>query len=207
MPVPSGVVIRRAGPWDVPAMAKVYVDAYGVPGDSQGFADVYRVSLEVEPGGCLVAEYSGRIVGTACYYVYGNMAWVGAVGVVRSMQRRGIGRALMERVLEELRSRGVVETVRLDSTEAGFRLYKSLGFKPDYETVMYELTRPPKCPGRVRVVESSGIPAEALSLDREALGADRSKALKPFMERGVRVLVEGSRRVEGYANTRAGRVQ
>lgn len=54
-----------------------------------------------------MAEMHGAIVGTACFYVYGRLAWIGAVGVVRRMQRRGIGRALMTRVLDELRGRGV----------------------------------------------------------------------------------------------------
>ncbi len=196
--LPGGVVIRRADFRDVMEMARVYVDAYRASGDPATHADIYRVSLEVEPSGCLVAEMHGSIVGTACFYVYGRLAWIGAVGVVRRLQRRGIGRALMSRVLEELRGRGV-ETVRLDSTEAGRRLYESLGFKPDYETVAYELYQPPSCSGWVAVSESRGIPREVLDLDREAFGTDRFKALKPFLERGARILLAETLEVEGYA--------
>lgn len=62
----------------------------------------------------------------------------------------------------------------------------------------YELYQPPRYSGWVTVTESEGIPL-ALELDREAFGADRFKALKPFLERGARILIAETLGLEGYA--------
>lgn len=83
----------------------------------------------------IVAELEGRIVGSAdlrqlsparCRHVA-----VVSVGVHPDVQRRGLGRALMQHLLDHARRRGLhrIELyVRADNTKA-HALYESLGFR------------------------------------------------------------------------------
>jgi len=51
-------------------------------------------------------------------------------------RRQGLSRALVQRLMDEARARGVTE-ISLDSTEAGRPLYASLGFLPNKEGMVY----------------------------------------------------------------------
>src|SRR5262249_7033489 len=77
-------------------------------------------------GSGFVAESEDGVVGTALCWKYGaNGASLGMVIVSPDQQGRGIGRELMERLLEALGGRITV----LHATPAGQPLYEKLGFK------------------------------------------------------------------------------
>lgn len=82
-------------------------------------------ALFLELGEGLVAEFAGRIVGTIMAWRFGKeLATLGMVIVSNAAQGRGIGRKLMEAMLERLKGRTVV----LNATEDGLPLYVKLGF-------------------------------------------------------------------------------
>src|SRR5215470_7166594 len=82
-------------------------------------------ALFLEAGEGIVAEQAGRVLGTVMAWRYGeDFATVGMVIVASDVQGQGVGRKLMEAVLDRLARRTVV----LNATGAGLPLYEKLGF-------------------------------------------------------------------------------
>lgn len=78
----------------------------------------------------LVAEREGAVVGYVIAHHALDEAEILNLGVGQAQQRRGIGRALVQGMLAQLRQRGVVKVfleVRESNTPAQ-RLYEALGF-------------------------------------------------------------------------------
>lgn len=74
-----------------------------------------------------VVEREGEVVATAMAWLYGDdAATLGSVIVSPRFQGAGIGRRLMDAMLEELGNR----TVLLSATDEGISLYHKLGFEP-----------------------------------------------------------------------------
>lgn len=73
----------------------------------------------------LVAELDGKIVGTIMGWRYGeSVATIGSVIVTSAAQGKGIGRTMMEAMLDRFKGR----TVMLNATDEGLPLYRKLGF-------------------------------------------------------------------------------
>ena len=78
----------------------------------------------------LVARDGGNVVGYAGLAVVGpDEAWVQNIAVRREAQRRGIGRRLLEALLEEAGKRKVLLEVAVDNAAAQ-RLYATHDFEP-----------------------------------------------------------------------------
>ncbi|WFO74825.1 GNAT family N-acetyltransferase [Desulfurococcaceae archaeon MEX13E-LK6-19] len=198
------MIIRNATYNDLDAMASVYARAFGFKGDISLVKMVFEVCLEVQPDGCFVACLDNRVVGTGCFFIYGSFAWVGGVCVVPEYQRRGIGTRIMERILRELKTRGI-ETIRLDSTKAGYRLYKKLGFIEEYKTITYDLSNidTSLCPSKDEVEVLDNIPDFVAETDRMVFGGDRVRVLRAWLKRGAKLLVI---RDQGYAMVQKTRI-
>lgn len=79
------------------------------------------------PDGCLVFLDGKRPAGFITSVRYQKSAWIGNLLVLPEYRRRGIGRLLMEKVLDYLDSAGC-ETVWLTASADGAHLYRTLGF-------------------------------------------------------------------------------
>jgi len=178
-------------------MAQVIMDAFNIERDLEYAIEVFDISLYVQPDGCFVATENKNIVGTGCFYIYNLLAWIGEVAVIRTHQRRGIGTKIMVTLLEELKRRGV-KTICLDATDAGYRLYKKLGFREMYRTTVYELKDPYNINKEktIDVEVTDFLPVWAVELDKEIFGADRIRALRAWIRRGAKVLLVHGK---GYA--------
>jgi len=131
--------------------------------------------LSASPDGCFAAECEGRVVGTATTIIYeGRVAWIGMVIVDPRHRGKGIGTTLLEHAIRHLDSRGVA-TVKLDATPRGKPLYEQFSFVSEYDIERWSLTRPVRKPAGGTVVRDIG---DALQLDREVFGADRSTLLR-----------------------------
>jgi ribosomal-protein-alanine N-acetyltransferase len=78
----------------------------------------------------LVAEADGLVAGYVVAHCAADEGEILNLGVARAHRRRGVGRALVERVLAQLAARGVrVVYLEVRESNAGARrLYEALGF-------------------------------------------------------------------------------
>src|SRR5215831_10392097 len=107
--------IREATPDDVTAIARVHVqaewDTYSALFGSQAYAlelgdSERRWRRALQDGDILLVASDGAdIIGLG----HARADRIGALYLLRAYQRRGIGRALLTRLLEGLNQRGVVE--------------------------------------------------------------------------------------------------
>jgi GNAT superfamily N-acetyltransferase len=115
-------VIRNLLPDDVPSAMELSIAANW----NQAPEDWHRI-MRLSAGGCRCIEEEGKIVATATLLPYASLAWIGMVLTRPEYRRKGLARQLMEDVIAIARRRGV-RTLKLDATDEGCPLYKSLGF-------------------------------------------------------------------------------
>lgn len=127
--------IRDAGPDDGVAIDRLQLAAFGEHGRLVGrLVRALRDLAATRPGLELVAEDGGEVVGHAMW----SAAWLDApprlvdvqvlspLAVAPTMQRRGVGRALVAEGLDRLTARGVPAVV----LEGDPHYYSRLGFQP-----------------------------------------------------------------------------
>lgn len=81
----------------------------------------------------LVAEIDGRVVGTAMGGYDGHRGWIYSLAVLPRYQRRGIGRAMIERLESLLAERGCVKIklqILADNADAE-SFYNNLGYQTE----------------------------------------------------------------------------
>jgi GNAT superfamily N-acetyltransferase len=181
-------------------------------GWNQTPADLDRFR-KLSPEGCFVAQWDGEPVGCVMAFEFGPVAWIAMMLVDKAFRGRGIGRALMDRALQHLDSRGI-PTIRLDATPLGQPLYEKLGFAPQFEVGRFGGS--PLTPGASSAEHShcEGVllPAveehfeEIIELDRAVTCTDRRGLLLALFEeqpQELRVVIH-DRRVIGYVTSRPG---
>ena len=127
--------LRPASSFPTDELAGLFTAAY------DGYVVPFRVdeaqlrfivkTFDLELDASSVALRDRERVGLANIGIRGERGWVGGVGVVPSARRQGIGRALMEALHDEARSRGLRE-LRLEvieKNEGAFELYRALGYE------------------------------------------------------------------------------
>ena len=191
--VPAGLSLCRAARWNQTA-------------------EDWRFLLTFAPGGALVAEEHGRVVGSVATVPYGAFAWVSMVLVDPAARGRGIGRLLLERGLEVV-PEGV--TARLDATPAGEPLYRSLGFAPEYPIARRYIDAAgarPRSPG-TDVPHGRPLAREdwplVLQMDRHVFGASRARLLQRMAAESTHYawVFETGGRLRGYLFGRRGHVR
>ncbi|SKD02293.1 GNAT family N-acetyltransferase [Paraburkholderia hospita] len=162
-------------------------------------ADDWR--LVADAGGGFVALSGDRIVGTALCWKYGeNGASLGMVIVSPDQQGRGIGRELMERLLDMLGGRTTV----LHATPAGQPLYEKLGFRAIGTINQHQATdfRVPQIvlkPGeQLRPLQAADTP-RLIDLATRASGLDRSALLPALLDVARGVALERDGEMLGFA--------
>ncbi len=132
--IPAGLEFCRESGWNQ------------TPGD-------WELLIGLAPAGALVAEVDGVVVGTVINVPYRPaFDWIAMMLVRESLRGQGIGRVLMNAALEM--SRG---TVKLDATDAGRRLYLTLGFEDEFTLARWRRARVDRdvnraaLPGRLRI--------------------------------------------------------
>jgi GNAT superfamily N-acetyltransferase len=154
--IPAGLEFCRESGWNQ------------TPGD-------WELLIGLAPAGALVAEVDGVVVGTVINVPYRPaFDWIAMMLVRESLRGHGIGRVLMNTALEM--SPG---TVKLDATDAGRRLYLTLGFEDEFT-----LARWRRAPSIATELSGTARPIadrdweEIATLDAEAFGADRLSVLR-----------------------------
>ena len=163
----------------------------------------WRRLLELQPDVCFLAESDGVGVGTVTTCQFGPVAWIAMMLVDEAYRRRGIGRALMTRALDELDCQGV-RTVRLDATPKGRPMYESLGFVAEATLDRYRGVFPPGDgpAGPQAVPELDAV----IALDRQVTGTDRERLIRRLAwehPESLRVVRTG-RETSGFLMSRPG---
>jgi GNAT superfamily N-acetyltransferase len=138
----------------------------------------WHIFLKASPKGCFVAVDCERVVGTVTTIRYGEQtAWIGMLLVDAGYQRRGIGRALMQRALEHLAN---CSYVKLDATPLGRGLYESLGFQTEDTISRFTHDCAPDCFDAIdpspKIVDRKDF-AKLLELDEIVFGSPRFEVL------------------------------
>jgi GNAT superfamily N-acetyltransferase len=209
VPIISFPPVRRLGPDDLKRCVALSVDRGWSPEQAKwslllAASEVFGVDA---PDGRGLA---GAVVLTRWAADY---AAVGMMLVAARYGRRGLGRALMEHVLD---AAGDGATVTLFATDMGRPLYEKLGFAAVRRNVSFvgrfrpsraasPAASPAGSPGSVRAAAEADLPA-ILALDRAAFGADRGQILTrlPALADQVAVFAAGGPAGTGIAGYGAG---
>jgi GNAT superfamily N-acetyltransferase len=142
--------------------------------------DDWRSLIALRPEGCFLAEHEGQPAGTVTTTAYGTeLGWIGMLLVSAELRGRGIGRRLLDAAIESLAG---CETVQLDATAAGRRLYVQIGFVDEAPVERWVRPASTACvdsPGRsMRIDPIVGADLGAIeSFDGGAFGCTRSRVL------------------------------
>ncbi|MDR5741218.1 MULTISPECIES: GNAT family N-acetyltransferase [unclassified Caballeronia] len=162
-------------------------------------ADDWRFVLDLGEG--FVAQEGERVVGTALCWKHGDDGGsLGMVIVAPDSQGKGIGRKLMELLLDALGNRITV----LHATPAGEPLYTKLGFRrigavhqhqsADFSVPFIDL-RPGE---RIRAIDAGDTPT-LVALASRASGFDRSAVLPALLDAAQGVVIERDGHTLGFA--------
>ena len=158
--------------------------------------------------GWVACDAGGRVLGTIIWWPYGEQfATVGLVVVDRRQQGKGIGRKLMNAVMEEAGAR----SLQLVSTRAGRRLYEQCGFREhaaiDQHQGVAVCAALPHQPGAASFRVMTGADVSTIAQwDAISFGTDRTPVIAAVLESGEGILAARQGRLAGYALARpAGR--
>ncbi len=149
--------------------------------------------------GIAACDENGTIIGTAMGWRYGARAGtLGMILVSPPLQGQGLGRRLMQNLLDDAGGRGLM----LNATAAGLRLYTACGFGIVGAIRQFQ--------GQCRSIHDTTAAralqpndrAALLALDEAAFGAPRTALLERLMQNG-RTMVIGAPQITGFAIRRA----
>ena len=208
------LTLRTGTPTDAPELGRICYEAFTTISSKHGFPQDFP-SVEVATGFIqfllghpefysVVAERDGRILGSNFLDERSPIAGVGPITVDPSAQDRGVGRRLMQGVLDRAAERGYAGT-RL--VQAGYHtrslsLYVSLGFQVREPLANMQGDVPQvTIPGRsVRAAQETDLEA----CNRVCLrvhGHHRSGDVRDAIGAGTATVVEHDGRITGYATS------
>jgi predicted N-acetyltransferase YhbS len=133
-------IVRRAKPEDAAASAQICFEAFYNISTEHGFppdlpskdpaAELLKVMFGHPGFFCVVAEDGGRIVGSNCMDERSPIAGIGPITIDPGVQNRGVGRKLMQAVLDRAAERKFpgVRLVQAAFHNRSLSLYTTLGF-------------------------------------------------------------------------------
>jgi predicted N-acetyltransferase YhbS len=205
------VVVRVARPEDAPAGGQICYNAFstinathGFPCDFPGLEATTGLlsTLFASPGFyCVVAESDGRIIGSNCLDERSIIRGVGPITIDPAAQNLGVGRKLMQAVMDRAKERGApgIRLVQAAFHNRSLSLYTSLGFDiQEPLSCMQGRTLERSIPGCV-VRPAKPDEAEACNaLSRRVHGFDRGVDLAQAIEHRTALVVERGGRITGY---------
>jgi predicted N-acetyltransferase YhbS len=224
MPLKSEVIIRPATPGDSAACGKICYQAFSTLSAKHNFPDDFP-SAEVATGMllqlfsssdffCVVAEKQGRIVGSNCLDERSIIAGIGPISIDPSAQNLGVGRQLMQAVMDRANQRCPAGTrlVQAAYHNRSLSLYVSLGFdiREPLSCIQVRPNARPTASPRQRTVPGCTVrPAQLPDLEAcNALshrihGFARAAELSQAIQENTAKVVERNGRITGYASALA----
>ncbi len=101
---------------------------------------IIEAYISTDPGGCVVAEVGGKIVGSAFCHTWGRVGWTGPLEVLPTYQDHGIGRKLLNLCESHLLERGctVVGLETMCHLPKNLHFYLSSGYRTGQTTLIME---------------------------------------------------------------------
>ena len=204
--------LRPATPDDAAACGRICYDAFGAINDEHRFprdlpshevaTGLLRMMIDHPGFYGVVAERDGKIIGSNFLDERGTVVGIGPITVDPAAQNQGVGRRLMQAVIDRTASRGV-PSVRLCQATFHRRslcLYTTLGFRT--RELLSCMNGPPlkqTVPGYpVRAATLNDLAAcNAVCFDVH--GFERGGELKEAIEQGTATVVERDGLITGYA--------
>lgn len=210
------VRIRPAKPEDSAVCARICYEAFSRISRQHNFpcdfpnAEVAAAvisQLFSHPGFyCVVAESGGRLVGSNCLDERSIIAGIGPITVDPSTQNLGLGRKLMQPVMDRANERcpAGMRLVQAAYHNRSLSLYTSLGFDVrEPLSCVQGRPREREVPGgKVRRALSDDLEA-CNALSRKVHGFDRAKELAEAVRGSTAIVVERAGRITGYATAMA----
>ena len=211
MPSNSHIIIRQATPHDADICAKICYDAFSTINAAHNFpcdfpnpeaANGAVNGMFKAPGFyCVVAESDGRILGSNCLDQRSIIHGIGPITVDPATQNRGVGRLLMQAVLDRSRESQAagVRLVQASFHNRSLSLYTSFGLDVrEPLVVMQGRTRERSIPGcNVRPATSEDFDA-CNALSQRIHGFDRGADLDHSIQQGAALAVGRAGRITGY---------
>jgi predicted N-acetyltransferase YhbS len=205
------VVVRAAAPEDGPACGQICYDAFAAINAAHGFpcdflgpeaATGLLSRMFSNPGYyCVVAESDGRIIGSNGLDERSVIRGVGPITIDPAAQNLGVGRKLMQPVMDRANDRGAagIRLVQAAFHNRSLSLYASLGFDiREPLSCIQGRTRERSIPGcAVRPAKPEDAHA-CNALSRQVHGFDRGVELAHAIDQGTARVVERGGRVTGY---------
>jgi GNAT superfamily N-acetyltransferase len=215
-PSRDAVRIRRATPQDAPVCGQICYEAFhkistdhnfppDVPGSETGVGVITQ--LFSHPGFyCVLAEADGVIAGSNCLDERNPIAGVGPITIDPKIQNRGIGRKLMEAVLDRARERNFpgVRLVQAAFHNRSLSLYTTLGFDVREPLAVFQGPAIKKSYEgyTVRRAETSDVEVcNRVAFDVH--GHHRGEELVDGIQQRSATVVERNGRITGYASSLA----
>jgi predicted N-acetyltransferase YhbS len=204
--------LRLATPDDAAACGRICYDAFSAINDAHGFAREFpsveatvgllRMLLEHPGFYGVVAERDGTIIGSNFLDERSTIVGIGPISVDPAVQNQGVGRRLMQDVIDRAASRNV-PGVRLCQSAFHRRslcLYTTMGFRT--REPLSVMNGPPLrrsiAGHHVRAAELADLDAcNAVCFDVH--GFDRGAELKDAIDQKTATVVERDGRITGYS--------
>lgn len=150
--------------------------------------------------GTIAVDRTGRTIGAGLRWSFDEVGTIGLVLVDPDRQGRGVGRAVMNALIDDLGSRPLM----LNATAEGLPLYEKLGFASTGLVRQHQgrLTAERALPPAPDVPLRRGAPADCAAmcaLDAAVFGADRSVLIRRLVAGGDAWLVDRAGRPAGFA--------
>jgi GNAT superfamily N-acetyltransferase len=205
------IVVRIATPEDSAVCGRVCFDAFSTISAAHGFpcdfpgpeacTGLLSMMFSRPDFYCVVAEGDGRIMGSNCLDERSVIRGVGPITIDPGAQNLGVGRKLMQAVMDRANERGApgIRLVQAAFHNRSLSLYTSLGFDiREPLSCMQGRTLERGIPGCV-VRPAKPDDADACNaLSRQVHGFDRGVELAQAIEQGTALVVERGGRITGY---------
>ncbi len=174
----------------------------------EGWVSENRATLEGfyqrDPGGCLVAEDHGSLIGICIATRYGRSGFIGELIVHPQARGRGLGEQLLSQGVQYLQRNGI-KTIYLDGVLKAVSLYERNGFRKVCRSWRFSGQLLGRFSPRVRRMTLGDL-KQVNALDQDAFGDDRSFFIRHRLGAypGLSyVLMEGDK-LRGFILGRAG---
>jgi GNAT superfamily N-acetyltransferase len=216
VPQKHAVTVRRAQPEDAAICGRICYEAFSEINRKHGFpcdfpsaeapVGVLSATFSHPHFYCVVAESDGRILGSNCLDERGAIAGVGPITIDPAVQNRGVGRQLMQAVIDRSREQGHagIRLIQAAFHNRSLSLYSLLGF------VVREPVSVMQGPAIGKAIEGCSVRA-AQADDRPACdalcmrvhGHDRSLEFAEAIAHGAARVVERQGRITAYTTATA----